>query len=192
MTTHRVPTRAETTDVANAVFDGTDAVMLSAETSVGLHPIESVRVMDRIIRKAEGAGISRKGLKPLDTTAHRTTPEAVCEAAATAAKSVSAKAIVVLTESGNTARLVSHYRPTIPIVALTPSEHIRRQMALNWGVQSFVISPIRDTDQRIQEAEKVIMQEGLADKGDRLVILTGVQAHDPGGTNIMKVHEVGR
>ena len=191
MITHRIPTRAEATDVANAVFDGTDAVMLSAETSVGLHPLESVKVMDRIIKRAECEEISRKALKPVDTNSLRTTPEAVCEAAATAAKTVRAKAIVVLTESGNTARLISQHRPKIPIVALTPSEHIRRQMALFWGMRSLVMTPIRDTDQRIHEAEKLIVQAGLANKGERLVIVTGVQAHDPGGTNIMKIHEVG-
>jgi len=191
MTTHRIPTRAEATDVANAVFDGTDAVMLSAETSAGLHPLESVKVMNRIIRRAEGEDISLRDLKPLGAAANWTTPEAVCEAAATAEKTVKAKAIVALTESGNTARLISHRRPTIPIVALTPSEGIRRQMALYWGVLPYVMKPIHDTDQRIQEAEKLIKQEGLADTGDRLVILTGVQSHDPGGTNIMKIHEVG-
>jgi len=190
MTAHRTPTRAEATDVANAVFDGTDAVMLSAETSTGRYPTESVKVMDRIIRKAEGEESFRRDLRLLRTAKECTVPEAICEAAATAAKAIKAKAIVALTESGNTARLISHHRPTVPIVALTSSEQIRRQMALFWGVLPYVMTPHRDTDQRIQEAQKLIKQRGLARRGDRLVILTGVPAHHHGRTNLLEIHEV--
>ena len=190
MTKSPIPTRAETTDVANAVFDGTDAVMLSAETSAGKYPIESVRVMDRIIRKAEGEGISRMDLGRSPNAEEPTVPDAICASAATAAKTIKAKAIVALTESGNTARLISHHRPAVPIMALTPSEHVRHKMALYWGVLPLVMKPIGDTDHRIQEAETLLMQQGLANSGDRLVILTGIQAHKPGGTNLMKVYEV--
>ena len=190
MTKSPIPTRAETTDVANAVFDGTDAVMLSAETSAGAYPSESVRVMDRIIRKAEGEGISRMDLGGVPNTDEPTVPDAICASAATAANTIKARVIVALTESGNTARLISHHRPAVPIVALTPSEHVRRKMALYWGVLPVAMKSIGDTDHRIQEAERILRQKGLATPGDRLVILTGVQAHKPGGTNLMKVHEV--
>ena len=190
MTKSPIPTRAETTDVANAVFDGTDAVMLSAETSAGKYPMESVRVMGRIIRKAEGEGISRMDLGLSHLTDEPTVPDAICASAATAAKTIKAKAIVALTESGNTARLISHQRPAVPIVALTPSEHVRHKMSLYWGVSPFVMKPIGDTDHRIQEAENLLKQKDLANSGDRLVILTGIQAHKPGGTNLMKIHEV--
>ena len=190
MTKSPIPTRAETTDVANAVFDGTDAVMLSAETSAGTYPSESVRVMDRIIRKAEGEGISRMNLGGAPNAEKPTVPDAICASAATAANTIKANVIVALTESGNTARLISHHRPAVPIVALTPSVHVRQKMALYWGVLPFVMKPIGDTDHRIQEAEMLLKQKGLAKLGDRLVILTGIQAHQPGGTNLMKVHEV--
>ena len=190
MTNSPIPTRAETTDVANAVFDGTDAVMLSAETSAGKYPIESVRVMDRIIRKAEGERISRVDLGQSGPADEPTVPEAMCASAATAADTIKAKAIVALTESGNTARLIAHQRPTVPIVALTPSQRVRQKLAMYWGVSPFVMKPIMDTDHRIQEAETLLKQNGLAVPGDRVAILTGVQAHKPGGTNLMKVHEV--
>ena len=190
MTKSPIPTRAETTDVANAVFDGTDAVMLSAETSAGKYPIESVRVMDRIIRKAEGERISRMDLGLSQIADEPTVPDAICASAATAAKTIKAQAIVALTEYGNTARLISCQRPAVPIVGLTPSEHVRHKMALYWGVLPLVMKPIGDTDHRIQEAENLLKKKGLAMPGDRLVILTGIQAHKPGGTNLMKIHEV--
>ena len=190
MTKSPIPTRAEATDVANAVFDGTDAVMLSAETSAGNYPIESVRVMNRIVRRAEDEGISRIECGSVQIGKEATVPEAVCAAAAAAAKTINAKAIVALTESGSTARLISYHRPAVPIVALTPSKQVQCQMSLYWCVLSYVMKPIGDTDHRIQEAEKLIKQEGLAKPGDRLVILTGVQAHQPGGTNLMKIHGV--
>lgn len=192
MTQQSRPTRAEASDVANAVFDGTDAVMLSAETAAGRHPVEAVQVMDRILRAAEdetrnhpseAADRSRAG--------DRTFAEAICEAAASAADTIRATAIVAFSESGTTARLLSKQRPAAPIIAFTPMEPVRQRMALYWGVVPMAMAHIAQADARVQEVERRVKQERLAGTGDRLVILSGTLSGQPGGTNSMKLHEVG-
>jgi pyruvate kinase len=191
MTEHARPTRAEASDVANAVFDGTDAVMLSAETAAGRYPVESVRVMDRIVRAAEeGAepGIIR--VAELVTHAAGSFPEAMCAAACSAVATTRADAVVVFSESGATARLMSKQRPAAPIVAFTPSELIRRRMALYWGVVPLTMPRIEQTDERVEEIERRLKAEGLAKSGQRLVILSGTIIGQRGGTNVMKLHEV--
>ena len=190
MTRARRPTRAEASDVANAVFDGSDAVMLSAETAVGDHPLEALQVMDRIILAAEEAtepGISHR---PQTEKPQLPFPEAVCAAAFTAAQSIAARAIVAFSERGATARLISKQRPTAPIIAFTPSESIRRKMALYWGVCPLTIPQIEHTDTRVDEAERRLKEEGLVAAGEKIVILSGTQIGHPGGTNLMKLHEV--
>jgi pyruvate kinase len=185
------PTRAEASDVANAIFDGSDALMLSAETAVGAHPTETVAVMDRIIRAAEEGtepGILRKRQADLDNLS---IPEAICAAASSAARGIDARAIVAFSERGATARLVSKQRPTAPILALTPHEAVRQRMALYWGVRSFTMPQVEQTDARIKEAERVLKAEGLVTAGDRLVIVSGTLAAQPGRTNLLKLHEVG-
>jgi pyruvate kinase len=191
MTIHPRPTRAEASDVANAIFDGTDAVMLSGETSVGRHPVETVRVMDRIIRAAE------QGVEPGVVRERRSVrypvafPEAICTAAASAAEAVEASAIVAFSESGSTARLMSKQRPGAPIIGLTPFEDVRRRMALYWGVIPHTMTQREHTDERVREAERRLKEEGLAKAGQRIVILSGTRVGEPGGTNLMKLHEVG-
>lgn len=190
MTEHPSPTRAEVSDVANAVFDGTDAVMLSAETASGRHPVEAVRVMDRIIRAAEQEaepGVLRE-TKPAAPTV--SFPEAICAAACSAGAAIAADAIVVFTESGATARLVSKQRPAAPVIAFTPSELVRRRMALYWGVVPLTMPRIEQMDGRVQEIERRLKAEGLAKAGQRLVILSGTVMGQRGGTNVMKLHEV--
>lgn len=185
------PTRAEASDVANAIFDGSDALMLSAETAVGAYPTETVAVMDRIIRAAEEGtepGILRKRQADLDNLS---IPEAICAAASSAARGIDARAIVAFSERGATARLVSKQRPTAPILALTPHEAVRQRMALYWGVRSFTMPQVEQTDARIKEAEHVLKAEGLVTAGDRLVIVSGTLAAQPGRTNLLKLHEVG-
>jgi len=185
------PTRAEASDVANAIFDGSDALMLSAETAVGAHPTETVEVMDRIIRAAEEGtepGILRKRQADLDNLS---IPEAICAAASSAARGIDARAIVAFSERGATARLVSKQRPAAPILALTPHEAVRQRMALYWGVRSFTMPQVEQTDARIKEAERVLKAEGLVTVGDRLVIVSGTLAAQPGRTNLLKLHEVG-
>jgi len=189
MTQHHRPTRAEASDVANAVFDGTDAVMLSAETAMGQYPVETVRVMDRIVRAAE------EGVDPVVRRAGAerreiSVPEAICGAASRAAASTEAAAIVAFSESGTTARLMSKQRPAAPIFALTPFEPVRQRMALYWGVSPHTMPQIAQTDERVREAERRLKAEALVTTGQRIVILSGTEIGIPGGTNLMKLHQV--
>jgi pyruvate kinase len=190
MTEHARPTRAEASDVANAVFDGTDAVMLSAETAAGRYPVESVRVMDRIVRTA-GEGTEPGVIRVAEPAARADSfPEAMCAAACSAVATTRADAVVVFSESGATARLMSKQRPAAPIVAFTPSDLIRRRMALYWGVVPLTMPRIEQTDERVEEIERRLKEEGLAKSGQRLVILSGTIMGQRGGTNVMKLHEV--
>jgi len=190
MTQHLRPTRAEASDVANAVFDGTDAVMLSAETAIGAHPVETVQVMDRIVRAAEEG--CEPGLLPRRQSdfGDLTLPEAICTAASSAASATKATAIVAFSELGLTARLISKQRPAAPIITFTPFEPVRRQMALYWGVQPHTMQEIAQTDERVHEAERRLKAEGLVKTGERIVILSGTSIGKPGGTNLIKLQEV--
>ena len=190
MTQHLRPTRAEASDVANAVFDGTDAVMLSAETAIGAHPVETVQVMDRIIRAAEEGCEPGMVPKRQSDFGSMTLPEAMCAAASSAAAATTASAIVAFSELGSTARLISKQRPAAPIIAFTPFEPVRRQMALYWGVQPHTMQQIAQTDERIHEAERRLKAEGLVKPGERIVILSGTRIGQPGGTNLIKLQEV--
>jgi pyruvate kinase len=188
MTQRTSPTRAEASDVANAVFDGTDAVMLSAETAIGQHPVETVRVMDRIIRAAEAGVEPSYTRRPGDEEV--SCSEAICTAASTAAAAVSANAIVAFSELGLTARLISKQRPEAPIIAFTPFEPVRQRMALYWGVTPRTMQQIAQTDERVDEAERLLKEEGLVKTGQLIVILSGTRIGQPGRTNLMKLHEV--
>jgi pyruvate kinase len=190
MTNALRPTRAEASDVANAVFDGTDAVMLSAETAIGAHPIETVQVMDRIIRAAEGEVEPGVMLKRSSDMEQLPFPEAICTAASSAAKTIAASAVVAFSERGTTARLISKQRPAAPIVAFTPFESVKRQMALYWGVRPYTMAEIEHTDARVKEAERRLKSEGLSKTGEKIVILSGTRVGQPGGTNLLKLHEV--
>jgi pyruvate kinase len=185
------PTRAEASDVANAVFDGTDAVMLSAETAIGAHPVETVQVMDRIIRAAEEGSEPDAVPKRQTDFGNMPLPEAICTAASSAATTTAASAIVAFSELGSTARLISKQRPAAPIIAFTPFEPVRRQMALYWGVLPHTMQQIDQTDERLIEAERRLKAEGLVKTGERIVILSGTQIGRPGGTNLIKLQEVG-
>jgi pyruvate kinase len=190
MTNALRPTRAEASDVANAVFDGTDAVMLSGETAIGAHPIESVQVMDRIVRAAEET--AEPGVPPKRHTdlTNLSFPEAICAAASAAAKAIAASAVVAFSERGTTARLISKQRPAAPIVAFTPFESTTQQMALYWGVRPYTMEEIGHTDARVEAAERRLKEEGLSKTGEKIVILSGSRVGQPGGTNLLKLHEV--
>jgi pyruvate kinase len=190
MTQRPSPTRAEASDVANAVLDGTDAVMLSAETSTGSYPIEAVEVMDRIIRQTEKEGFTLQETSDSSKPTLLSTPEAVCETAVSLSKSVGAHAIVVFTESGHTAMLLAHHRPTVPILALTPSQSVTHQLTLVWGVASFVFPQVDDTDERINTAQDQLKKRGLLHEGQLIVIVTGERLGHSLGTNLIKVHLV--
>jgi pyruvate kinase len=189
MTQARRPTRAEASDVANAIFDGSDALMLSAETAVGQYPIETVQVMDRIIRTAEDEWQAQANHHPEQEDL--SISEAISMAAASTAKAINAQAIVVFSERGTTARLVSKQRPQAPILAFTRCEAVRQRMALYWGVRSFTMPEIEETDRRFEEAEERLQAEGLVKPGERIVMVSGTHTARPGGTNLIKLHEVG-
>ncbi len=190
MTRNAFPTRAEASDVANAVLDGTDAVMLSAETSMGNYPFESVQVMDRIIRHTEKEMFRRIQKSNSSQEIVRSTPEAVCEAAVSLSTAIGAQAIVVFTESGHTAMLLARHRPTVQIIALTPSPTVTRQLAIVWGMVSYVFPHIDDTDERINAAQDHLKTLGLVHEGRLIVIVTGEQLGHAFGTNIIKAHLV--
>jgi pyruvate kinase len=190
MTRRARPSRAEASDVANAVFDGTDAVMLSAETAIGQYPVETVRVMDQIIRAAE-EGVESEFIRRADPGRGEVScSEAICAAAQTAAKAITASVIVAFSERGLTACLISKQRPAAPVIAFTPFEAVRRRMALYWGVKPHTMQQIAQTDERIQEAEQRLKEEKLVKTGQRIVILSGTRIGEPGRTNLMKLHEV--
>jgi len=183
------PTRAEASDVANAIFDGTDAVMLSAETASGRYPLKAVAVMDRIIREAEKSGLDLKAT--VDAPAGEDGEvHAVAHAAVDAARQWGARAIVVYTQTGLTARLLSKLQPPCPIVAITPSEASRRRMALYRGVLPMALRLARSTDRMLRDGERAILASGFIRKGARVVVVSGT-SHRVGATNLMKLHRLG-
>lgn len=185
------PTRAEVTDVANAILDGTDAVMLSEETAVGKYPVESVAMMARIAREAEGIPSSCDGARPREIDPlPGSLPGAVACAASSLAAGVRAAAIVTFTRSGSTARLVSRCRPEVPILALTPEERTRRQLALCWGVLPVLGEDLGRTDEMAAAALEAAKKAGLVRKGQTVVITAGVPTGVPGTTNLIKVEIV--
>ncbi|MDR9396489.1 pyruvate kinase [Pontimonas sp.] len=183
-----VPTRAETSDVANAVLDGADAVMLSGETSVGQYPIETVEVMARILASTEEHGVER--IPPLGTKP-RTQGGAITLAAVEVADFVEAKFLCIFTESGDSARRMSRLRSLIPMLAFTPRESIRRRLSLNWGIQSHKVDRVTHTDEMYRQVDEVLLGEGWAEAGDTVVVISGSPPGSPGSTNDLRVHVVG-
>lgn len=195
MTVHQRPTRAEATDVANAVLDGTGALMLSAETSAGAYPVESVAGMERIIGYTEASRTPftpsvRRGDRPLAGLEYEF-PAAVAHGASQAALDLQAKQIVVFTRSGFTARLISKFRPAAAILAFSPDEKVVRQMALYWGVRPHLVRHLETTDDLIAEVDVLIKRLGYGREGDRIVIVASHPPSSSGKTNFMKVHEIG-
>lgn len=188
MTQNPRPTRAEASDVANAIFDGTDAVMLSAETATGRYPIESVQMMDRIIREAEASIQTQPRRRRLEQlSVAETISEAICHAA----DELRMKVIAVFTHSGSTARLISKYRPRSPIIAFSPIPETRRRLSLLWGVLPRTIARARDIDGLAGLAEKRLLEERLVRRGDVIGIVAGTPLGIPGTTNFMKLHVIG-
>lgn len=183
-----VPTRAETSDVANAILDGADAVMLSGETSVGEYPVITVQTMARIVESTEDHGLER--IPPLGTKP-RTQGGAITLAAAEVADFVDAKYVCVFTESGDSARRMSRLRFRIPMKAFTPDEAVRRRMALIWGIESYIVDRVTHTDAMYKQVDEVLLREGLAEVGDKVVVISGSPPGIPGSTNDLRVHVVG-
>jgi len=190
MTKATRPTRAEVTDVASAVLAGTDAVMLSAETATGNHPVRSVEVMDIICREIEGSlGPPSFGHGLLEDGDERF-PSATAKAAVEAASSLGIDTIVAFTESGNSARLLSKYRPLARVIAFTPEPRTLARMALYWGVRPLPFQRLDSTDQMIAYAEKKVLEMGICQPGDGVVIVAGVPPNERASTNLMKLHVV--
>lgn len=183
-----VPTRAETSDVANAVLDGADAVMLSGETSVGAYPVVTVQTMARIVASTEDHGLER--IPPLGTKP-RTQGGAMTLAAAEVADFVEAKFLCVFTESGDSARRMSRLRSSIPMKAFTTSQETRRKMSVIWGIDSYVVERVTHTDEMIHQVDDVLMREGLVEPGDKVVVISGSPPGIPGSTNDVRVHRIG-
>ena len=186
---HR-PTRAETSDVANAVFDGADALMLSAETSVGVDPVHVVAVMASIIKTVEMDGGTK--LPEIATDSIRSTAFAVARGAVQIAESVSASYLCAFTESGRSARLVARLRPVVPLLAFTPVEQVRRQLSLVWGVGAFEVASASSTDEMVRHLDRMLVETKRAKDGERVVVIDGVPPGVSGTTNGVRVHEIGR
>ncbi|MEC1720461.1 pyruvate kinase [Schinkia azotoformans] len=185
------PTRAEASDVANAIFDGTDAIMLSGETAAGSYPKEAVQTMDRIASKAETALSYQELLTVRRKESEVTITDAISQSVAHTALNLNVTAIITPTESGSTAQSISKYRPKAPIIAVTPNDAISRKLALVWGVFTKVGKPAETTDEMLDTAVQEALETGLVSHGDLVVLTAGVPVGTPGTTNLMKVHIIG-
>jgi pyruvate kinase len=189
MVTYLRPTRAEVSDVATAIFEGADALMLSAETASGQYPVAAVEVMSRVAVRAERE-IQRGSTLPSRPEAYGF-PEAVAEAACRAAQVLHAKTIVAFTQSGFSARLISSERPQVPVVALTPFPEVQRRLGLYWGVSSRLIRKVETTDEMVHEVEATLLGDGTVRNGDVIVIISGAPMWVTGTTNLLKLHRIG-
>ncbi|NBC31566.1 MAG: pyruvate kinase [Alphaproteobacteria bacterium] len=186
------PTRAEASDVATAVFDGADAVMLSAETAIGQYPVEAVTMMDRIARRVQRDPLYRTILDGVGTEPDKTAADAITAAARQVASTVSAAAIVTYTTSGSTTLRAARERPEVPIICLTPEQRTARRLALCWGVHpAFRADEIRDFDGMVATACAIAQSEGIAEPAQRIVITAGLPFGTPGSTNVLRIAWVG-
>jgi len=191
MIDHPRPTRAEITDVANAIYDGTSAIMLSGETAAGKYPVEAVRTMDAIARRTEADINYPKRMERAAGTARLSIAAATAHAACTTARDVRANAILTVSQSGTTARLVSQFHPDTPVIACLLDEGVQRQLALYWGVTPVLMPMAGNTDELIELAVKAAEKNGLVKPGDLTVLTAGVPVGIPGTTNMIKIHMVG-
>jgi len=182
------PTRAEVSDVANAVLDGADALMLSAETSIGDYPVEAVATMARIITASEYDFLRTT---PSLIRVPTTTGGAIARAAAEVGAVVGAKALVAFTISGETARRLARYRSPIPLLAFTSEPTTRSQLALTWGVETFIVPTVRHTDDMVHQVESALLDIGRCERGDKVVMVAGSPPGSPGRTNALRVHRIG-
>jgi pyruvate kinase len=191
MTDHARPTRAETSDVANAILDGTDAVMLSGETSVGRYPVGSVKMMDRIARETEKEFPAGVYTAPSRHQSAKGFPDAISLAACTAADGLGLKAICAFTKSGFTAGLVSKHRPTVPIIAFTHDPAVQRRLCLYWGVSARIVPLKKHAEAMIQAMEAQLLRERLVRKGDQVAVVAGIPLMIGGIANLLKLHGIG-
>jgi len=183
------PTRAEASDVANAVLDGADALMLSGETSIGVDPVHVVETMSRIISHIETEAL--ESLPKLADDAQGQTAKAMCLAAVDVASHVGAVSLVAFTETGSSARLVARHRSRTRIMAFTPNEHVRNQLSLVWGTETFLVPRVSHTDEMVEQLDKILLEFGIFKMHDPIVVIAGVPPGVPGSTNGMRVHKLG-
>ena len=190
MVENPLPTRAEVSDIANAIYDGTGAIMLSAETSVGKYPVEAVEMMGKIALETEFA-VRRQGFaKEVYLAPNPTTPQIVADAAFHVARSAEVSAIAVGTSSGATAKLLARYRPPVPIFAFTATEAVARQLSIIYGVEAILAPACPSTDTMLQQMEKVLLATGRAKTGENVVFLAGQPVNQSGTTNLLHLHRV--
>ncbi len=188
MISNPAPTRAEASDVANAVLDGTDAVMLSGETSVGEYPIETVRTMARIIASTENHELHH--MAAIDWQP-RTRGGVIAKAAAEVGERVGAKFLVAFTQSGDSARRLARYRGPIQVLAFTPEPIVRSQLSMTWGVETFLTSFVEHTDEMVRQVDEQLLKIGRVKEGDLVVIIAGSPPGIPGSTNALRIHRMG-
>ncbi len=185
------PTRAEASDVANAIFDGTDAIMLSGETAAGLYPVEAVQTMHNIASRTESALNHKELLSKRSKDSDHNITDAIGQSVAHTTLNLGANAIITPTESGHTARMISKYRPKAPIVAITSHDTVARRLALVWGVKPMVGPKTNSTDEMLENAVQQSVNSGVVSYGDLVVITAGVPVAEVGTTNMMKIHVLG-
>jgi len=181
------PTRAECSDVATALYDGADAVMLSAETAAGDWPEEAVTIMHKIARQVEGDEAYLARVRFLDTPPDRTTADALAHACMTVADTVAVSAITVFTGSGSTARRVARERPSVPMLVLTPSMKTARRLGLLWGAHAVATKDIGSFEEMIAKGKRMALRHGFGEAGSKLIALAGVPFGTPGSTNLLHV-----
>jgi len=191
MTKQPRPTRAEITDVANAIYDGTSAIMLSGETAAGLYPVEAVRTMARIAERAESDIDYGRRFSENEVSGFTNVTSAISHAACTTALDLGASAIITVTKSGQTARYISRYRPETPIIGCSPEEKTCRHMNMSWGVTPVLMEEVTNTDELLAHAVKITSEKGLVSSGDLVVITAGIPLGISGTTNMLKVQLVG-
>jgi pyruvate kinase len=187
MITHSRPTRAEASDVANAVLDGADAVMLSGETSVGKYPVQTVATMARIVSSVEDAGWNVSALQHNP----RTAGGAIAKAAKDIGDALGAVALVAFTQTGDTARRLSRLQPKQRILVFTPDENVQRQMALLWGAEAHLVWTVKTTDEMVRQVDSALVQRGVCHPHDLVVVVAGTPPTTPGATNTIRVHHIG-
>mgnify|MGYP002654819640 CR=1 FL=1 len=183
-----IPTRAETSDVANAVLDGADALMLSGETSVGAFPVETVSTMAKIIKSTEENGMNR--IPDLGTKPH-TQGGAVSFAAMEIAELLGSKFVCVFTEGGDSLRRISRLRSAVPVLSFTPNEQTARELSLVWGSKTYIVPKVTHTDAMFEQVDKSVLEQGMCKIGDEVVVVAGTPPGVSGSTNTLRVHKVG-
>jgi pyruvate kinase len=190
MIEHPLPTRAEVSDVANAIHDGTSAVMLSAETSAGKYPVEAVRMMARIARETESS-LKSRGFVATWGLEHSSIPEIIADAAYHCARTAGVVALAVGTTSGSSARMLARYRPPVPIYAFSSDPNVARQLSISYGVNAIVSTEMTSTDQMLNEMERMLIETGRVHPGDNIVFVAGQPVGLRGSTNMLKLHRIG-